>query len=93
MFNIDAKVWTCYFQPCLRYRAHPGEGSRERDARRREERRKLKDAGFDPEKQFRFRSDASPRQKSLAKAQATALAKRMTAKTGVVLEVCEGSWL
>lgn len=93
MFNLNAKVWTCFFQPSVRYKAHPKETNAEQSACRKEERAKLKEAGFDPEKQFKFRSDATPRQKSLAKAQATALAKRMNAKTGVIVEVVEGSWL
>lgn len=92
MFNLNAKVWTCFFRVEVRYLAHKGEGRAEQTARRKEERQKLKDAGF-KETEFKFRSDATPRQKSLAKAQATALAKRITAKTGVEVSVVEGSFL
>lgn len=69
------------------------ESETERRARRTRDRAALEAAGFKLPEYFRFKTTDSAEVKAAAKVKADARAAVITAKTGVVLSVCEGCFL
>ncbi len=93
MFNFG-KTWTCFWRVSLRYKASKDESNQERRDRLVEEKRLLKEAGIDQtEWIFKFRNTDPKKINNEQKRLAEKQAARIIKKTGVQLEVNEGSYL
>lgn len=93
MFNLG-KTWTCFWRVSLRYKVSKDESNQDRQLRITEERRILKEAGIEQtEWLFRFRNTDPKKTSNAQKRLAEKQAAKITSKTGVQLEVVEGSFL
>lgn len=81
-----------HFAVGVRYLAFRGEGHKASTERRRAERATIKAAGFKETTYFEYRN-GDEAGKASAKAAADAEAARITAATGVEMEVAEGCFL
>lgn len=94
MFDLTTKNWTCFYRVDVQYKINPQELNAAQSVRRKEERAKLREAGFEEKGLiFHFKHLDSPAIKSAAKKKARAMARKVTRKTGVIVEVVEGSYL
>lgn len=96
MFDLTSKNWTCFYWVQVRWLAAPEKHYSDKACkdRRLEERAKIKEAGFtEKELKFHFKHLDSATIKSAAKKKARAMARKVTRKTGVIVEVVEGSYL
>jgi hypothetical protein len=91
MFNMSNR-WTEFWAVDLSY--NPKESRSERDARRKRERAVLAEHGYESKKmRFNFLNTDKQKVKDAAKAKAEKLAAEIEAKTGIKVEVLQGSWL
>lgn len=95
MFDLTSKNWTCFYWVQVRYVVAPEHYSdKAAKDRRRKEGAKLKEAGFtEKELKFHFKHLDTAKAKSEAKKKARAMARKVTRRTGVIVEVVEGSYL
>lgn len=93
MFNLG-KTWTCFWHVSLRYKVTKDESNQDRRARLEAERAQLKAGGVDQtEWIFKFRNTDPETVKNKQKRLAEKQAAQITSKTGVQLEIVEGSYL
>jgi len=93
MFNLGP-TWTCFWRVGLRYKASKEETNQERRARTDAERAALKAAGIEKtEWIFKFRNTDPKKISNAQKRLAEKQAKLITRKSGVQLEIVEGSFL
>lgn len=94
MFDLTSKNWTCFYWVQVRYKTDVTETNRDQSERRKAERAKIKEAGFEEKDlKFHFKHLDSQTIKSAAKKKARAAARKVTRKAGVIVEVVEGSYL
>lgn len=95
MFDLTSKNWTCFYWVQVRFVVPPEHYSdKAAKERRRLERDKIKEAGFEEKDlKFHFKHLDAAVIKSAAKKKARAAARRVTRRTGVIVEVVEGSYL